>query len=57
MLLVDWAKKQYSALKRLKDFTLWVDSEVGAGGGEAEKTRLFLYVLPTKRKNQVRILG
>jgi len=59
VILVDWSKRETGALSRLKDFTAWVDSEVGGGGGgeSHQQTRLFLYVLPTKRKNQVRILG
>ncbi len=59
MIMIQCKKDPKNVMKRLKDFIAWVDSELGAGAEAtgSDSQQIFIYVLPTKRKNLVRILG
>jgi len=60
VIMVQGGKDSKGIIKRLRDFIAWVDSELGAGAEptlSSSSQRIFIYALPTKRKDVVRILG
>jgi len=60
IIMVQCNKDSKRIKNRLVDFLAWLDSELGAGyepSGTGDTERVFLYVVRTKRKNVVRILG